>query len=388
MTTVDAEAIYRDHVAGLERRLSTDRALSQAVGGEFVAVGKMEHYLLRSLGLRDGHRVVDVGCGSGRLACQLAPFPHLHYVGCDVVPRLLAHARDLCRRPDWRFVHTDGISIPCADESTDFACFFSVFTHLVHEDTYRYFLEAVRVLKPGGLLVMSFLEFQVPSHWNEFRASVNNTRSDRHLNQFLSRDAIAAWALHAGLDVQAIHAGDSPHIPLPTDVVYENGTRMSGAGSLGQSVAVLRKPAARQPAEVAAAPETAQKYDFIDSPKEDEAINPRNFLVQGWVWLGPAQDAISSVEVWMAGRRIGETQTLFPREDVTAVLGLPHGTATAFNVFCRDDQVGSGQTISLQLRARLKEGEVRLLGAVRRVTTVIASSGPAEAGESAGVVSM
>jgi SAM-dependent methyltransferase len=383
MMTVDAEAIYRDHVAGLERRLSTDRALSQAVGGEFVAVGKLEHYLLRSLGLQDGHRVVDVGCGSGRLACQLAPFPKIGYVGCDVVPRLLAYARDLCRRPDWTFVHNDGISIPCDDESMDFACFFSVFTHLVHEDTFRYILEAVRVLKPGGLLVMSFLEFQVPSHWNEFRASVSNARPDRHLNQFLSRDAIAAWAMHAGLDVQAIHPGDSHYIPLPADVVYENGRRISGAGSLGQSVAVLRKPVAGPTGHRRADPQTGQEYNFIDSPQEDEIINPRSFLVQGWIWLGKSQSAVTSVEAWSSGRRVGETPTLFPRDDVTIALGLPQETATAFNVFCRDDVAASGQTISIQLRVRFRNGEVRVLGSERRVATVQEIPGLPDAGAAA-----
>ena len=65
---------YIDHVRRLEQRLgSGDEALRLAVGGEFEAVGKLEYYLLRSLGLNTRHLVVDVGCGSGRLARQLAP---------------------------------------------------------------------------------------------------------------------------------------------------------------------------------------------------------------------------------------------------------------------------------------------------------------------------
>ncbi|MBL9203752.1 MAG: methyltransferase domain-containing protein [Opitutaceae bacterium] len=245
MSPVDYEKDYRTHVAELERRLSADEALSRAVGGEFVAVGKLEHYLLRSLGLRDDHRVVDVGCGSGRLACQLAPFPKIDYLGCDVVPRLLEYAKDLCRREDWRFELCQGATIPAEAESADFACFFSVFTHLAHEDTYRYILEAHRVLKPGGLLVMSFLEFCVPSHWVEFISGVAQVRPDRHLNQFLSRDAIEAWSHHAHFAVRHVHRGDTMYIPLPETVSFENGMVMTGNGSLGQSVAVLQKaPAA------------------------------------------------------------------------------------------------------------------------------------------------
>src|SRR5690242_13831995 len=97
----DLRSSYINHVAKLEQRLKSDDALSQAVGGDFLAVGKLEYYLLRSLGLQNHDLVVDVGCGSGRLASQLAGIGELKYIGCDVVPRLLAHAAEICRRPDW-----------------------------------------------------------------------------------------------------------------------------------------------------------------------------------------------------------------------------------------------------------------------------------------------
>lgn len=269
MTTPSALAkSYVDHVAHLEHRLSTDAALHRAVGGEFIAVGKLEYQLLRSRGLKDNHLVVDVGCGSGRLACQLAPFPQLRYIGCDVVPRLLDYARELCGRPDWQFAHTNGTTIPCDDAVADFVCFFSVFTHLPQEDIYRYFREAQRVLKPGGLLVMSFLEYRVPSHWATFIASVDQTREDDHLNQFVERDSIHAWAAPAGFDVRSIHGGDTDYIPLTEDIVYENGARASGATSLGQSVAILQK---RDPTKNSAVKAATDTTSAIATPQNPSA---------------------------------------------------------------------------------------------------------------------
>lgn len=240
-SSTDLDASYVEHVAQLEQRIDADAALRRAVGGEFIAIGKLECHLLRSRGLREGQLVVDVGCGSGRLACQLARHPGINYIGCDVVPRLLDYARDLCARPDWSFLPTSGTAIPCADAVADFVCFFSVFTHLHQEEIYRYLREAHRVLKPGGLVLMSFLEFGVASHWATFIASVDGTREDQHLNQFISRDAIHAWAAPAGFDVRSLHAGDTLYIPLPEEIRYESGAVARDAGSLGQSLAVLQK---------------------------------------------------------------------------------------------------------------------------------------------------
>jgi SAM-dependent methyltransferase len=241
MINTDFVSAYAHHVDRLQSRLSPDDAFRQAIGGDFGTVGKLEHYLLRHLGLRDGHLVIDVGCGSGRLACQLAPFSDLRYIGCDVVGKLLDYARALTERPDWSFVQTEGTTIPAEADEADFIVFFSVFTHLLHEDTFRYFREARRCLKTGGQLVFSFLEFHVPCHWNIFIGSVDKAEPGQHLNQFISRDAIRAWAEHTGLVVSAIFDGDQAHFPIPEEVRWQSGAHMRTHGSLGQSVAVLTK---------------------------------------------------------------------------------------------------------------------------------------------------
>lgn len=242
MKTLDYRKSYLEFVRGLEDRLEQGQALRTAVGGEYSAVGKLEHFLLRSLGLADGHLVVDVGCGSGRLSAQLAPHGGIRYLGCDVVDALVAQASRISSRSDWTFACTDGSRIPCAAGLADFVCFFSVFTHLLHEDTFRYIREAHRVLRPGGFLVFSFLEFRIRSHWTPFEQSLTHGGFGSPLTQFIDRDAIRAWADHSGLDILQLSDGDKPHIPLPEEVGWESGVRMRTLGNLGQSVAVLQKP--------------------------------------------------------------------------------------------------------------------------------------------------
>src|SRR5258708_3155310 len=221
--------------------ISSDHALRVAVGGEFEAIGKLEIALLRQFGLGDEPAlVVDVGCGSGRLALQLAPYPQYSYVGMDIVADLILYAHRLIRRSDWVFIETQGTKIRCVDGAADFVCFFSVFTHLFPQDIYRYLQEAKRVLKPGGKIAFTFLEFRLDSHWRIFESTLNQHVKNVHLDQLISRDAIEAWAKRLGLSILALEDGDRPHIPLQEPILYEDGRTMEGLGHFGQSVCVLQ----------------------------------------------------------------------------------------------------------------------------------------------------
>jgi 2-polyprenyl-3-methyl-5-hydroxy-6-metoxy-1,4-benzoquinol methylase len=232
---------YIDHVRRLEQRVDCkDEAMRLAVGGEFDAVGKLEYYLLRSLGLSSGHLVIDVGCGSGRLAQQLSSDNSIRYVGTDVVPQLLEAARTAAGRNDWEFHLVEDNRIPCLDNAADFVTFFSVLTHTTHEESFQYLQEAARCLKPGGRAVLSFLEFRISCHWETFKMSLR-AKPGGPLTQFVDRDGLTAWASHSGLMVESFFDGDKGHFSIPEEIRWENGTVMKSLGNLGQSVAILRK---------------------------------------------------------------------------------------------------------------------------------------------------
>ena len=236
----DFERTYLKHVEELNKTAgSHDAAMQQAIGGEFEAIGTMELDLLIAAGLQPDGYVIDVGCGSGRLAAPLSRYLTGGYLGTDVVPELLSYASEKAARAEWRFEISLGLEIPAPDACADIVCFFSVFTHLLHEETYRYLQEAKRVLKPTGRIVFSFLEFAIPSHWAVFDATIASIGLDKHLNQFMSRDGIEAWCEHLGLQIEALDDGDKPSIPLRAPVVLEGGQIYEKLGALGQSIAIL-----------------------------------------------------------------------------------------------------------------------------------------------------
>jgi ubiquinone/menaquinone biosynthesis C-methylase UbiE len=218
---------YERHVANLIAAHPIDEAMSLAVGGSYELVGGIEHDLLRHLGLKDGMALMDLGCGSGRLAAALSRDFDLDYTGTDIVQSLLDYAAAKTR-PTYRFLLNRELNLPVADQSQDFFTAFSVFTHLLHAETFIYLDEAKRVLKPGGKAVFSFIEFANPDHWETFRYTVEATRNNDqpHLNMFIERAAIECWARRLGFAApEFIDAAAAPW----------------GGHPLGQSIAILTK---------------------------------------------------------------------------------------------------------------------------------------------------
>jgi SAM-dependent methyltransferase len=130
--------------------------------------------LVGHAGLQPNWRVLDMGCGSGRVALPLAGYLGADggYVGFDVSRR----AVEACRRrlaalrPNFQFVWLNLASrefnaggngdqaaarFPCEDGSFDLAFATSLFSHMTIEAVRRYLVESARVLRPGGRLLFT-----------------------------------------------------------------------------------------------------------------------------------------------------------------------------------------------------------------------------------------
>ncbi|WP_221030787.1 class I SAM-dependent methyltransferase [Actomonas aquatica] len=241
MQRPDYRSTYQAHFERMIAEHGYERALELVVGDRFAEIGQLEKSALIQLGLRPEHCLVDVGTGSGRLPRSLVDYLTGTFIGTDVITGPLREAEKACARRDWEFHVTTDCVIPTPDQHADFVSFFSVFTHLLDEDIYRFLREARRVLKPDGRVVFSFLDFANARHWELFEITVADTRLDRVLNRITSPEILRRFAHNLGFVVTAVHDGMENWIqlpPAPAGASPDNPRQPPAA--LGQSVMVLQ----------------------------------------------------------------------------------------------------------------------------------------------------
>ena len=219
---------YQNHVRTLLNTHPREEAMSLAVGGEWDKLGNMLSDLVIDQGVSDGLRLLDFGCGSGRLAFYLEEKCNLSsYVGLDVVDELLDYARERVPAPNYLFQNNQALSLPSDLEPFDVICSFSVFTHLLQTEIYLYLRAMEQVLLPGGKLIFSFIEMN--AHWSVFELSceahLHHGQPHPHLNQFLERSQVSTMLGHLGFD--QLHFIEPEHSIGQTVAVACKSTELS-----------------------------------------------------------------------------------------------------------------------------------------------------------------
>jgi ubiquinone/menaquinone biosynthesis C-methylase UbiE len=116
--------------------------------------------------VRPGHRILDLGCGTGTMALLIRKRrPESVVVGVDGDPRALAVARNKAARASLAIQFDEALAdaLPYPDRSFDRVLSSLVFHHLTHEDKLAALRETLRVLKPGGWLHLA--DFGPPVGW-------------------------------------------------------------------------------------------------------------------------------------------------------------------------------------------------------------------------------
>lgn len=166
-----------DQLLGRQDELMPPRRMVANIGGgDYRKIGnEFLPYFIELGHLQPHERVLEVGCGVGRMAVALLPYLQEkgRYDGIDIV----SEAIEWCQRHitprngNFAFHQLDvynkkynpqgtcspsGCTFPFDDASFDFVFLTSVFTHMLPADMERYLHEISRVLKPGGRCLITF----------------------------------------------------------------------------------------------------------------------------------------------------------------------------------------------------------------------------------------
>jgi ubiquinone/menaquinone biosynthesis C-methylase UbiE len=134
--------------------------LFDLVAAVAVRDGTVKRRVLAQAEIASGDEVLDVGCGTGTLAIAAArAAPGVSVTGLDADPAILARARKKAAGAGLQIAFDEAMSteLPYPDASFDLVLSTLFFHHLPDEGKRQTAAELVRVLRPGGRVVVGDL---------------------------------------------------------------------------------------------------------------------------------------------------------------------------------------------------------------------------------------
>lgn len=180
--------------------------------------------------LRAAKRILDFGCGCGRVLRQWTDLQGVQVFGTDYQHRLVAEAHRLL---PFAHVSVNGLQppLPFLDESFDLVYSLSVFTHLDEEQQIAWRDEIRRVLRPGGLWVLT-------TQGDSYVEKLNRDERDR----FADGQVVCQRRAYRGLNLcQAFHPETYVRGPFSDGLTVVDFEREGARGNPRQDLYVLRR---------------------------------------------------------------------------------------------------------------------------------------------------
>lgn len=115
------------------------------------------------------HKILEIGCGIGRLLKPLSEREGVVAYGVDASQDMIEHAQVYAPQAKFFKCPPNGL-LPASQELFDCVFSFLCFQHIQSTETVKNFIrEAYRVTMPGGIAIFQFLNFQAkhdPPLWN------------------------------------------------------------------------------------------------------------------------------------------------------------------------------------------------------------------------------
>ena len=157
--------------------------------------------------------ICDLGCGPG----QIARYLHrqgVETLGVDLSPRMVAEAQRL--NPEIHFHHGDILSLPDADDSWGGIAAFYCIIHIPREQVVDALQEMKRVLKPGGVLLVTFHIGDEVKHIDEWWEKPVNLDF-----AFYQPDEMEYWLKAAGFAlIETLVREPNPEVEVATRRAY------------------------------------------------------------------------------------------------------------------------------------------------------------------------
>jgi SAM-dependent methyltransferase len=191
--------------------------------------------LAAGLRLSDAQAAFELGCGGARLIRHLRSIEGLRLVGSDLLEENIKWCRENLSGIEF---YANQLKPPLKfadDESFDFVFAFSVFTHIPIPLQLPWIQEIARILKPGGVAVVTVSSFdKAKTQMNEeefaqFRNDGTFTMDPDHPRVSFSSASIGSW--------------DVFMTPDYIRELYSQALEVVDQGSGGQAMVTLRKPA-------------------------------------------------------------------------------------------------------------------------------------------------